>query len=204
MIHAGALEPAARGRIRVRVADVAHPDAPGSLIEDTTPRSGPLGIAHRDAVALYREKLSLGRDQDAQMAELLAELIAAELQPAHAEFTGREGRALLADLDRAAALTARRGPSATLERGLSAFTIIGRELNPSELDERLRALWPTARPLESASPSRTYLVARVELTPCVQAVHAELFPEAVVEPRRPPTLAPGTATPTQARASSRP
>ena len=72
VLHAGALEPAERGGIVVRIANVADPDAPGSRIEAETPVAGPLGLAHRSDVALYREALALGREQGAQRARARA------------------------------------------------------------------------------------------------------------------------------------
>jgi len=181
VLHAGALEPAARGGIVVRVANVADPDAPGSRIEAATPRAGPLGLAHRAELALYREKLFLGREQGAQLAELLGELAAAGLEPYRAAFSGRELVVLVADEERAATFAARRA-GAELERGLAAFAVIGRDLaGEPALETRVREL---ARRVGTrvelapggASPSSlAFLGPGAELTPLLRAVHAGLF-----------------------------
>jgi len=182
VLHAGALEPAARGEIPVRIADVAHPDAPGSRIEAVTPHAGPLGLAHRSELALYREKLSLGRDQGAQLAELLGELAAAGLEPYRAVFSGREVILLVADEERAAAFAARRAPNASLERGRASFTVVGRDLagDPS-LETRVRDLAQRAETRIDLAPggaspsSLAFLAPSAELTPLLRAVHAGLF-----------------------------
>lgn len=182
VLHAGALEPAERGGIVVRVADVAAPHAPGSRIEAVTPHVGPLGIAHRESVALYKETLSLGRDQGAQLAELLRELSEAGIEPHRASFSGRELVVLVSDDERTAAFAARRAPRATLERGHASFAVVGRRigLDPT-LPARVAAL--AARvgvalipaPGDTSSASQAYLVPATALTPVVRAVHAGLF-----------------------------
>lgn len=182
VLHAGALEPAARGGISVRIADVAHPDAPGSRIEAATPHTGPLGIAHRAELALYRERLSLGRDQGAQLAELIGEFAAVGLEPYRASFSGREAVVLVADEERAAAFAARRGPSATLARGLATFAVVGRELAAdARLEARVRALSRRADTEVELAPGGTsrsslvFLARSAQLTPLLRAIHAGLF-----------------------------
>jgi aspartate kinase len=182
VLHAGALEPAARGGIVVRVANVADPDAPGSRIEAATPRAGPLGLAHRAELALYRERLSLGREQGAQLAELLGELAAAGLEPFRAGFSGREVVVLVPDDERAAALVARRGPRAALERGRAAFAVVGRDLAAdASLEARVRDLAARAgteielAPGGSSPASLAFLAPAAGLTPLLRAVHAGLF-----------------------------
>jgi aspartate kinase len=182
ILHAGALEPAERGGIVVRVADVRAPDAAGSRIEARTPARGPLGIALRESLALYRETLHLGRDQGGQLAELLAQLVACGLEPCSAAFSGREAVALVADGERAAAFAARRSPRAVLERGRATFALVGRDVGDDPvLDARIRALAGRAGialepPPGAASPSsRAYLVPAAALTDVVRAVHAGLF-----------------------------
>jgi aspartate kinase len=200
VLHAGALEPAARGGIRVRVANVAEPDAPGSLIEAETPHAGPLAIAHRAELALYRETLSLGRDQGAQLAELTSELVATGLEPYRAAFSGAEVVALVPDVDLAEAFAARRGSRATLERGLASFAVVGRELaRDATLESRVRALAEGAGAAAVPAPGATgasslvFLVPAPALTTVVRAVHAGLFgatppkesDELIAHPRRP-------------------
>jgi aspartate kinase len=187
VLHAGALEPAARGGITVRVADVRAPDAPGSRIEAETPHGGPLGIAQRGQLARYEEELSLGRDHGAQLAELLAELVASGLEPLRAAFDGRTAAALVPDGDRAQAFAERRGRTARLARGLATFAIVGRGVGAdAELAARVRdhagrvgvALEPA---LGGASPSSlTFTVPAAGLDPAVRAVHAGLFGAAPV------------------------
>jgi aspartate kinase len=182
VLHAGALEPAARGGIPVRVANVAEPDAPGSRIEAVTPRAGPLGLAHRSELALYRERLSLGRDQGAQLAELLAELATAGLEPYRVSFTGREAVALVDDGERAAAFAARRGPGASLERGRASFAVVGRDLAvDASLERRVRDLARRAgyelelAPGSAGSSSLAFLAPAADLPSLLRAVHAGLF-----------------------------
>lgn len=182
VIHAGALEPAARGGIVVRVADVADPDAPGSRIEATTPHAGPLGIAHRTGIARYRETLSLGRDQGAQLAELFGALAAAGLEPYRASYSGRAAVALVADDDRTEAFASGRAPRAELVRGLAAFAVVGRELEgEAGLEARVRDLaGRTGVRIERApgdpSPSSlVFLAPATDLERVVRAVHAGLF-----------------------------
>jgi aspartate kinase len=182
VLHAGALEPAARGGIVVRVADVGDPEAPGSRIEASTPHEGPLGIAHRASLALYRETLSLGRDQGAQLAELLGELASAALEPYRVAFSGREVVALVADEERALALASRRAPRAGLVRGLATFAVVGRALasvaglEAGVLELAGRAGAPIERaPGEVGPASLVFLVPAADLERVVRSVHAGLF-----------------------------
>jgi aspartokinase len=191
-LHAGALEPAERGGIVVRVANVADPDSPGSRIEAATPVSGPLAIAHREALALYRETLSLGRDQGAQLAELLAALAAAGLEPYRAGFTGREVVVLVPDDERALALAARRGSRVQLARGLASFALVGRDVGADEaLRARVAALAASAGLSVESAPggvdraSLVFLAQAATLSTLVRAVHAGLF-GAVLPPRARP------------------
>jgi aspartate kinase len=182
VLHAGALEPAARGAIAVRVADVGDPDAPGSRIEAATPGIGPLGLAHRASLALYRETLALGRDQGARLAELFGELAAAALEPYRAACSGRSVVALVADEERAAAFAARRAPRAELVRGLASFAVVGRELaSVAGLEARVLELAGRAgvrierAPGDTSPSSLVFLVAASELEQVVRRVHAGLF-----------------------------
>jgi aspartate kinase len=182
VLHAGALEPAQRGDIVVRVADVNAPEAPGSRIESYTPAPGPLGLAHRPALARYVETLSLGRDQGAQLAELLAALVAAGHEPYRAAFSGRALEVLVEDDERLLAFTAARAPRAILERGLASFAVVGRELAlDATLATRVRTLAERAGTLPTPAPGGTtasglaWLVPAAELVATVRSVHAGLF-----------------------------
>lgn len=182
VLHAGALEPAQRGDIVVRVADVNAPDAPGSRIEARSPQPGPLGIAHRPALARYTETLSLGRDQGAQLAELLAALVAAGHEPYRAAFSGRAFEVLLEDDERLPAFALARSPRATLERGLASFAVVGRDLAlDASLATRVRTLAERAGTLPAPAPGGTsaaglaWLVPAAELVATVRSVHAGLF-----------------------------
>jgi aspartate kinase len=183
VVHAGALEPAARGGIVVRVADVRRPEAPGSRIEAMTPECGPLGIAQRGGLALFEERLSLGRDHGAQVAELLAALVAAGLEPYRAEFPGHVARVLVPDDERAVRFAELRGPSAMLVRGRAAFAVVGREVDGDatlvarvlELAARAGARVELA-PGGRSSASLVFLLDDAHaLDAVVRAVHAGLF-----------------------------
>jgi aspartate kinase len=181
VLHAGALEPAARGRIVVRVADVNDPEAPGSRIEAETPRPGPLGLAHRSAVACYRETLSLGRDQGGQLGELFGALAEAGLEPHRAEFTAREAVLLFEDDERLAAFAATRAGRTRLERGLSSFAVIGQGLGTDKgLEARVRDLaGPTVAlrlaPGGTSPSSLAFLCQGAPLESVLRRVHAGLF-----------------------------
>jgi len=182
VLHAGALQPAARGGIVVRIANVADPDAPGSRIVGETPRAGPIGLAHRPEVAIYREALALGRDQGVQLAELMQELAAAGLEPHRAAFTGREAVVLVTDGTRAAEFAAKNAPRAALARGLASFAVIGRELDlETNLEASVRDLAARAgvrievAPGGSSPSSRVFLAPAAALSDVVRAVHAGLF-----------------------------
>jgi aspartate kinase len=182
VLHAGALEPAARGAIVVRVADVRNPTAPGTRIEAETAHRGPLGLAQRTGLARYEESLSLGRDHGAQLAECLAELVAAGLEPVRATFGGRTLAALVPDRDAAQAFAERRGPGATLRRGLATFAVVGRDVGrDTELGSRVRdhlarvGLTAEAALGDECGSALTFLLRAEELDPGVRAVHAGLF-----------------------------
>ncbi|HEX6882628.1 MAG TPA: hypothetical protein VF530_04550 [Planctomycetota bacterium] len=182
VLHAGALEPAARGAIAVRVADVRHPERPGSLVVAETPRAGPLGIAQRAGLARYEEALSLGRDHGAQVAERLAELVAAGLEPTRAAFDGRTLLALVPEGPRAEAFAQVRGARVRLAGGLGTFAVVGRDAGrDEELARRVLALTAhagiAAEPaLGGTSPSsQTFVVPAEALDVAVRAVHAGLF-----------------------------
>ncbi len=182
VLHAGALEPAERGGIVVRVADVAAPDAPGSRIEAETPHAGPLGLAHRAELCCYRETLALGREHGAQLSEVFAALAEAGLEPYRAAFDARALTVLLPDDERAQALAAARAPRATLERGLASFALVGRGVGAdAELAARVVELASRAgatlepAPGGACSASRAFLTRAELLAPVLRAVHAGLF-----------------------------
>ena len=181
VLHAGALEPAERAGIVVRVANVNEPDAPGSLIEAESPRAGALGLAHRSELALYRETLSLGRDQGAQLAELFAALAEEALDPCQGTFSGREAAVFVQDHARVERFAARRA-RARVERGLASFAVVGREVSRDvELVRRVAALGASAGVAVEPAPggshvsSAVFLVPAARLSPVLRAVHAGLF-----------------------------
>jgi len=184
VLHAGALEPAARGGIVVRVAHVDSPDAPGSRIEERTPHEGPLGLAHRTDLALLRVTLSLGRDQGEQLAELLTELVHAGIDPHRVSFGGREAVVLVGDGERTQAFAARRTLDATLTRGLASFAIVGRGVGADRaLEARVRALAQRRSvPAEPApggdgTASQVFVTRADALEDFLRTLHAELFGE---------------------------
>jgi hypothetical protein len=161
---------------------VNAPDAPGSRIEARSPQPGPLGIAHRSTLARYVETLSLGRDQGAQLVELLRALVDAGHEPYRATFSGRAFEVLLPDDERLCAFAAARAPCATLERGLASFAIVGRELTlDASLPARVQSLCRRAElatipALGGPSSSSLVILTPAEtLTAAVRTVHAGLF-----------------------------
>jgi aspartate kinase len=182
VLHAGALEPAARAGIVVRVADVSRPDAPGSRIEAETPEVGPLGLAHRFGLALFREALALGRDHGAQLAELVAELVQAGLEPQRVVSSGHAALFLVPDDERAEAFAARRAPRAALERGLASFAVVGRGVGAdgalqARVRELARRLGVALEPAPgTGSPSGlAFLTRAATLAELLRALHAGLF-----------------------------
>jgi len=188
VLHAGALEPAARGGIVVRVANVDDPLAPGSRIEGDTPAAGPLGLAHRGTLARLRVTFSLGRDQGAQLSELLGALVEAGLEPERLSFAGRGVEVFLPDTERTLAFVAGYARHATLERGLASFAVIGRGIGADgALQARVHELARRgAVPLEpapggSARASQAFLTRAEALPGLLRALHAELFGGAPAE-----------------------
>lgn len=182
VLHAGALEPAERGGILVRVANVAAPDAPGSRIEAETPHAGPLGLAHRSELARYRETLALGREHGAQLAELFAALAEAGLEPYRSAFDARELTVLVPDDERVLTVAAARAPRATVERGLASFALIGRDVGRDVSSAaRVRELAARADAELEPAPggdgpsSRAFLTRAENLAAALRAVHAGLF-----------------------------
>jgi aspartate kinase len=177
ILHAGALEPAARANLTVRVTDVRDPDGPGTRIDDRSAVDGPLGLAHRESVALWHETLSLGRDLGEQVAE-----VAAQLEPERLAFQGHELCALVSDDKRVAALAESRAPRARLERGLASIAVVGRGVGEdTELAERVSAI-ARSHGIELApvpggqNPSSlAYLLPRPALATVLQALHDVLF-----------------------------
>ena len=182
VLHAGALEPAERAGIAVRVADVSHPDAPGSRIEARSPESGPLGVAHHGALARLCARLSLGRDQGAQLSELLGELCEANLEPYRVCFAGREASLLVPDDERVAAFAGARAGLVEVTRGLASLAVVGRGVGADEalarrIDELARQLGLELAPAPGgANPaSRVFLLRAAELSDALNAVHRHLF-----------------------------
>jgi aspartate kinase len=182
VLHAGALEPAERADLVVRIADVNDPDAPGSRIEARSPVEGPLGLAHQPGLALVRATLSLGRDQGTQLAELLRELAEAGLEPSRIAFAGRDVQALIPDDVRLEPFVRGRATTLSVQRGLGSLAVIGRGVGEDrELGERVRALAARAGAELEAAPgsrhasSQAFLVAAGALDRAVTAVHDGLF-----------------------------
>lgn len=179
VLHAGALEPAERGGIVVRVADVAAPDLPGSRIEAATPHAGPLGLAHRSELALYRETLALGRNHGEQLAELFAALAEDGLEPYRVAFDASELVALVPDDERLSEFVAARA-RVRVERGLGSLAVIGRELEGAALTARVCALAARAGATLVPAPggqgaSRAFLTSAAQLPGALRALHAGLF-----------------------------
>jgi len=204
VLHAGALEPAERADLVVRIADVADPDAPGSRIEARSPAAGPLGLAHRSALGIYHETLSLGRDQGAQLAELLARLAEAGLESYRIAFAGREVQILVPDDERCAAVVAARAPRARWTRGLASFAIVGDGVGADEaLRARVRELAREAgvsvdpAPGGKSASSQVYLTPAAALVRALTSVHAGLFGARTDErvPESPPGARTGTREP---------
>jgi aspartokinase len=186
VLHAGALEPAERSGLVVRIADVRDPDEPGSRIEATTPSAGPLGLAQRAGLVRYREPIALGRDQAAQFSALAQALHDAGLEPYRLAASGRELELLVVDHPRLASFAAAR-PRAQLERGWASFAVVGRGVaGERELGERVRALAAQVGAVLEPAPgacagdggsSQVFLTRAVHLRAALAAVHAGLFPE---------------------------
>jgi len=182
VLHAGALEPAERADLVVRVADVNRPEAPGSRIEAHTPREGPLGLAHRSSLACYRETLSLGRELGEPLAELAAALAELGLEPYRLSFSGREVRVLVPDHAAIEGLVAARAPRASCERGLGSLALVGRGTGADpDLAQRLQGCARRAGVSLEVAPGGTSPSAQVYLTRAealeglLCSVHAELF-----------------------------
>jgi aspartate kinase len=186
VIHPGALAPAARARIPVRLLDVTDPEAPGSRVAGETSMRGVLAVAHRPRLTRVTLRLDAARERGAQLVEVLSALAAQSLEP----YLGRIGAASFEAFVPGEARVARAlaaldpGSALRVEEGFASLAVVGPGVAEdarveAELERLVRASPAPAR-LEPAEPharSRV-VVTRVEaLATLVTRAH-----EALLEP----------------------
>lgn len=194
ILHAEAIEPARRTGLDIWIRDVADPGGAGTHVVPATSARGPVCLAHRASVALYRVRFEPERDHAGQLGALFARLQDRGVEPYLCSASATDALVLLPDdpfADAAAAdgtasatsLAMRLGDDARdrLETGWASFAVIGPgvgedEALAREVDAALLAAGVDARPAPAAGTSaRAWLTPAEQLTRALRGVHARLF-----------------------------
>jgi len=194
VLHPGALEPALRARLPVRIRDVERPEAAGTSVEGESQGHGPLALAHRAPLA--RVEIAPGGAEPAGRAleALLATLVERGIEPYL--WTLHEGASVLLPDDPRAheALAASGTGEIRAQRGLATLAVVGPGAGADasllhELVAALAAAGVASEPWPLGSPESAVLVVQeADLDRALRRVHAMLF-------ERAPRPAPDVATP---------
>jgi aspartate kinase len=178
VLHPLAVEPAWRSGMTVTLRNVHAPGSGGTRLGGASAREGPLAIAHRLPVAVWREPLDPQRARGTRLEEVYARLLDAGLDPfLHVLGEGELWMLLPDAVGLVDALPASAG-AASLERGLGAFALVGRgrgaraalDRDVCELCERA-GIPARALPTVAFRSSRLYLTRQEDLASAVRVVH---------------------------------
>lgn len=184
VLHKLAVEPARRAGLSVTLRNVNAPDAPGTKLVDVTTQAGPIALAQRANVALYRTPLAEARDAAGALAAIAAPLEELGLEPYALAAGGTECMALLPDGKAEASVLDRLAQRGSLERGWSTIALVGRGVGADE-EVAARSLAAAAEagialsraPLGSSPRALLFLVRRESLRRALGALHAAWFGE---------------------------
>lgn len=129
ILHAAALAPAKRGGVLVRVLDVNHPEAEGTLIEERSGEHGVVGIAARKRVTRLMLTIPAGGDRSVYTATFFGALADQRIECGPVRMGHDRISVLVApstNLERAVAAL---GPRARQESEFALVALIGREAN---------------------------------------------------------------------------
>lgn len=181
VLHPGAIEPAVRAGLRVRVVDVDEPNSPGTLLSNDSRGDGPRALATLEPL----HGLSCPLPNTAGRADALASafelLRAEEVEPSIASAIGDRFHAYATQADGLARVAQRIGTDAVLEEPCSAITAVGR--GGSTLGSRMLAalaadgIRPRHAWVQDRALSQTVLVSEESSGRALRALHAALFEE---------------------------
>ncbi len=185
VLHPGALEPACRADVAVRIKSLADPEAAGTRIQKDTDRSGPVGLAHHEALSLWTEPVGLGHDLNAVLIERMSQFRAAGLQPYRVSASATGLHVLLENAPHSREqLEALVGEwaEAGLQHGLSSLAIVGAGVGDDPhcadlvREEAVRLGFVLRRaPGGAGASSQVFLCSADENGPLLRAVHRRLF-----------------------------
>ncbi len=187
VLHPGALEPAARARIPVRLLDVHDPEGPGSRVAGETGPRGPLAIAHRSRLTRLCVRLDATRERAAHLTEILSALSAQALDP----YLGRIGagwfEALVPEEPRLGRVVEELGPEARIEGTFASVAVVGPGVaQDARVEAGLRQVAgeidaPVSfEPPEPLGRSRVLIAPGEVLAPLVTRVHEAFFDSALL------------------------
>ncbi len=182
VLHPGALEPAARARIPVRLLDIRDPNGPGSLLAGESRARGPVAIACRANLAGLDVRLDGGQARGARVAEILARLAAQALDPYLGRTRADGVEVLVADEPRLSRVIGTLGSDIAVRRELASVAIVGPGVaDDANVETELRgvvAAFGESVALEPAEPggqSRVLVTQKKKLGELVLRIHEALF-----------------------------
>ncbi len=128
VLHPAAVAPARRARVKVRVASLADPQAPGTTLVERSEGAGPRAVAVRDELLLLRLAIELPEEAATQAARLFGVLGDCDVTP---WLTGSEDGCVWALVDRGLPIPTvleRLGSEASVERDLATVTLVGQDV----------------------------------------------------------------------------
>jgi len=178
ILHAAALAPARRGGVLVRVLDVRHPEAEGTVIEERSGEHGVVGIAARKRITRVTMPVPPSGDRSVYTATLFGALADQRVEIGPVRMARDRISALVApsaNLERAAVAL---GASVRLETELALVALIGRDAhNESQFVMRAQAVLAETQleVLEAHTGSRelsqAFLIRVGDLERAVRALH---------------------------------
>jgi len=185
VLHPGALEPARRSDVAVRIKSLADPEATGTRIQRDSTHEGPAGLAHHAALSLWVEPIGLGRDLNAVLIQRTSMLREAGLQPYRVSASATWLNVLLLDGPRTRVLLERMlddAPEARLRHGLSSLAIVGAGVGDDphcadlvREEARRLGIGVSRAPGGAGASSQVFLCPAPCNEELLRAVHARLF-----------------------------
>jgi aspartate kinase len=182
VLYGPAITPVQRGGITVRILDVKHPSAPGTVLEARTRGEGPVGVAARRSVLRIDVAIGAAELRAPRVAELFTVLARHRVEPGVVSTTGERVSVLVAPGGDVEAALSELGRRAAVTRDLALAAVIGRDLGfDTTLATRALELLSDERVdvieacLGSRAPSQVFLVPAADLERAVRALHAGLL-----------------------------
>lgn len=182
ILHPGSVAPTVRAQVAVRVCNVHEPSAPGTVLDNSLDRSGPIAIASRENAVI----VDLRVEEPERRAEILAELFSGmretSLAPGMITASGRGVRILCEPGPAFERFLGELRVPVEVRRGFSTLAVIGRGVGKDRnlaariMQELRREELPFNQAcLESEGESQSLVVRKQHLAAAVRHLHKRLI-----------------------------